>query len=52
MGRVGWGAFSLFEGDEPVMKDYPENKMELIASQNVKKVLSVKTGEMLEVEIL
>ena len=36
----------------PMIKDYPENKMELIASQNIKKVFSVKAGDDLEVEIL
>jgi CTP-dependent riboflavin kinase len=36
----------------PRVKDYPENKMELIASQNIKEILSVKEGDVLEVEIL
>jgi hypothetical protein len=36
----------------PRVRDYPENKMELIASQNIKEVLSVKGGDVLEVEIL
>jgi CTP-dependent riboflavin kinase len=36
----------------PVVEGYPENKMELIASENIKKALSVKTGQMVEVEIL
>jgi CTP-dependent riboflavin kinase len=36
----------------PLVKDYPENKMELITSQNIKKVLSLKAGDNLEVEIL
>ena len=36
----------------PVVKDYPKHKMELIASQNVKEALSLKTGDLLEVEIL
>jgi len=36
----------------PRVKDYPENKMELIASRNIKEVLSVKGGDVLEVEIL
>ena len=36
----------------PVVEGYPENKMELIASQNIKKALSVNTGDSLEVEIL
>ena len=35
----------------PLVKDYPENKMELIASQNIKKALSATTGDYLEVEI-
>lgn len=36
----------------PMVKDYPENKMELTASQNIKKALFLNTGDMLEVEIL
>jgi CTP-dependent riboflavin kinase len=36
----------------PRVKDYPENKMELIASQDIKKVLSGKSGDVLEVDIL
>ncbi len=32
--------------------DYPKNKMELIASQNIKEALSLKTGDTLEVESL
>jgi CTP-dependent riboflavin kinase len=36
----------------PLVKDYPENKMELIASRNIKKALSVMAGDNLEVEIL
>lgn len=36
----------------PMVEGYPENKMELIASQNIKKALSLKAGEDLEVEIL
>ena len=36
----------------PLVKDYPENKMELIAPENIKKALSVKTGDDLEVEVL
>jgi CTP-dependent riboflavin kinase len=36
----------------PLVDGYPENKMELIASQNIKKVFSVKAGDDLEVEIL
>jgi len=36
----------------PMVENYPENKMELIASENIKKALSVKAGDYLEVEIL
>ena len=36
----------------PLVEGYPENKMELIAFQNIKKALSLKVGEDLEVEIL
>jgi riboflavin kinase len=36
----------------PLVKGYPENKMELVASQNIKRALSVKTGDDLDVEIL
>jgi riboflavin kinase len=36
----------------PMVEDYPENKMELIGSQNIKKALSAKAGDDLEVEIL
>jgi len=36
----------------PLVDGYPENKMELIASQNVKKALSAEAGDDLEVEIL
>jgi CTP-dependent riboflavin kinase len=36
----------------PMVEGYPENKMELIASENIKRALSVKTGDDLEVEIL
>jgi CTP-dependent riboflavin kinase len=35
-----------------MVKNYPKNKMELIASQNIKETLSVKAGDDLEVEIL
>ncbi len=35
-----------------MVENYPENKMELIASQNIKETLSVRTGDYLEVEIL
>ncbi len=36
----------------PLVDGYPENKMELIASENIKKALALKTGDDLEVEIL
>ena len=36
----------------PLVKDYPENKMEIISPQNIKKTLSVETGDVIEVEIL
>ena len=36
----------------PGVEDYPENKMELIASENIKEILSVKGGDVLEVEVL
>ena len=36
----------------PLVKDYPENKMELIASKNIKEALSLNTGDLLEVETL
>jgi riboflavin kinase len=36
----------------PLVEGYPENKMELIASQNIKEALSLKTGDYLEIEIL
>jgi CTP-dependent riboflavin kinase len=36
----------------PLVEGYPENKMELISPQNIKKTLSVKTGDPIEVEIL
>ena len=35
----------------PLVDGYPENKMELIASENIKKALSVKAGDHLKVEI-
>ncbi len=35
----------------PLVQGYPENKMELIASRNIKKALSVNAGDYLEVEI-
>ena len=36
----------------PIVESYPKNKMELVTSENVKKVLSVETGDVLEVEVL
>jgi CTP-dependent riboflavin kinase len=36
----------------PGVENYPENKMELIASQKIKETLSLTTGDILEVEIL
>lgn len=36
----------------PLVDGYPENKMELIAPQNIKEALSVKAGDDLEVEII
>jgi len=36
----------------PLVENYPENKMELIASRNIKEALSVKAGDLLEVEVL
>ncbi len=36
----------------PLVDGYPENKLELIASQNIKEALSVKAGDDLEVEVL
>jgi CTP-dependent riboflavin kinase len=36
----------------PLVKDYPENKMELIAPKNIKEALSLKSGDDLEVEIV
>ena len=36
----------------PLVEGYPENKMELIASLNIRKALSLKKGDDLEVEIL
>lgn len=35
----------------PLVDAYPENKMELIAAQNIKKTLSLKTGDDLEVDV-
>ncbi len=36
----------------PVVENYPKDKMELIASLNIKEALLVNTGDFLEVEIL
>jgi len=36
----------------PLVEGYPQNKMELIASQNIKEALSLNAGDILEVEIL
>lgn len=36
----------------PLIEDYPENQMELIASPKIKEILSLTTGDVLEVEIL
>jgi CTP-dependent riboflavin kinase len=36
----------------PLVEGYPENKIELIAPQNIKATLFVNTGDILEVEIL
>jgi riboflavin kinase len=36
----------------PLVENYPKNKMELISSQNIKKALSVKAGDHLEVEVV
>jgi CTP-dependent riboflavin kinase len=36
----------------PLVDGYSENKMELIASQNIKKALCVKSGDILEVEVV
>jgi len=35
----------------PLVDGYPENKMELIASKNIKKAFFLKAGDYLEVEI-
>jgi len=35
----------------PEVESYPENKMELIASDNIKEMLSLRTGDFLEVEL-
>jgi len=47
IGRKLKGAIVL-----PMVSNYPKNKMELIASQNIKEVLSLQTGDDLEVEVL
>ena len=47
IGRKLRGAIVL-----PVVENYPKNKMELIASQNIKEALSVNTGDFLEVEVI
>jgi len=36
----------------PLVKDYPKNKMELIASEKIKEALFLNTGDLLEVETL
>jgi CTP-dependent riboflavin kinase len=36
----------------PLVEGYPENKMELIASKNIKETLALRAGDFLEVEIL
>ncbi|OGP73494.1 MAG: hypothetical protein A2V86_04440 [Deltaproteobacteria bacterium RBG_16_49_23] len=36
----------------PLVEGYPDNKMELIAPQNIKEALSVATGDILEVEVI
>ena len=36
----------------PLVEDYPENKVELIASQNIKKTLSLDTDDIIEVEVV
>ena len=36
----------------PLVESYPKNKLEMVTSENVKEALSVKTGDLLEVEIL
>lgn len=36
----------------PLVPDYPQNKMELIAPVNVRKALGVNAGDMVEVEVL
>jgi riboflavin kinase len=36
----------------PLVPDYPQNKMELIAPVNVRKALGASAGDMVEVEVL
>jgi len=36
----------------PLVQDYPENKMELIAPVHVRETLSLDAGDLVEVEIL
>jgi len=36
----------------PLVEGYPENKMELIAPESIKKAVSVKTGDELEIEVV
>jgi CTP-dependent riboflavin kinase len=36
----------------PMVENYPNNKMELIAPRNIKEALSLRTGNDLEIEIL
>jgi len=36
----------------PMVNGYPENKLELMAPQNIKEALSMRAGDYLEVEIL
>ncbi len=36
----------------PLVKSYPRNKMELIAPLNIKETLQLKTGDIVEVEIV
>jgi len=36
----------------PLVSGYPENKMELIASEKIKEALFLNTGDLLEVETL
>jgi riboflavin kinase len=36
----------------PMVEGYPKNKIELIASQNIKEALTASTGDYLEVEII